>query len=347
MKGTLSKIASVLLPSALLCLLICLSFLGADAADAKAAELIELQKNAPNGVVHLDVNGFNKYVTGRKRSYTMIIFLTASHLLDKENLNLRAIRKEFGYLANTHLLNSKETEKAKVFFGEIEFSESQELFHRLGANVLPYIFHVPADMSIGADGAIKLSDSDVMRTSDYTNYPWTANDMAAFVKEASGIDLGPINRPSIKGHPLAPVAGLFILAGLGIVGYQLVIAEWTKNVVVLAIGATVVYAFSVSGAMHNIIRGVPMYYFDPKDRHIVMFMPGGQGQLGAEGFIMGGMYTVFGLSLAALSFACPKIADKSTRRGCCYGALALAFYCFYKIVQVYTWKTGYHLRLYL
>ena len=69
-------------------------------------------------------------------------------------------------------------------------------------------------------------------------------------------------------------------------------------------------------------------------------MPSNQGQLGAEGFIMGSMYLGFGLSVAALTFAVPKLASESGRRYAAYACIFSAAIIFRQIVSLYTWKTG-------
>ena len=66
-------------------------------------ELAELQKQAPDGVIRLDVPSFNRYVVGRRRSYTVVLFLTAHHLLDKPSLGLRQLRKEYGFVSKVGL----------------------------------------------------------------------------------------------------------------------------------------------------------------------------------------------------------------------------------------------------
>ena len=71
-------------------------------------------------------------------------------------------------------------------------------------------------------------------------------------------------------------------------------------------------------------------------------MPSNQGQLGAEGFIMGSMYLFFGLSVAALTFAVPKLASESSRRYAAYACIFSAAMLFRQIVSLYTWKTGKH-----
>ena len=44
--------------------------------------------------------------------------------------------------------------------------------------------------------------------------------------------------------------------------YTLYYAPFMKNLGLWAAGVLFVYWFSVSGGMHNIIRGVPLYYPD-------------------------------------------------------------------------------------
>lgn len=57
---------------------------------------------------------------------------------------------------------------------------------------------------------------------------------------------------------------LSVLAGGAVVGLKLYYAPFMKNPVIWAFGIIVVYLFSVSGGMHNIIRGVPMQHFDQR-----------------------------------------------------------------------------------
>jgi hypothetical protein len=62
-------------------------------------ELLKAQGASKDGVLHWDVNQFNKYAIGKKRPYSVMFFFTAKHLLSKSNLGLKKLRVEFGYLA--------------------------------------------------------------------------------------------------------------------------------------------------------------------------------------------------------------------------------------------------------
>lgn len=64
-------------------------------------------------------------------------------------------------------LHLQEVQKAgkgegRVFFAELEFKESQALFHRLAANSLPWIVHLPPALNIGSDGPLKIKHEDVV-----------------------------------------------------------------------------------------------------------------------------------------------------------------------------------------
>lgn len=312
-------------------------------AQEQVEELAHLQKTASDGVVELDAQAFERLVIGRKRPYTLIIFLAADHLQDKAQLRLRELRQEYGLAAKAFLKNHRNTTATgKLFFTQIEYKRSTELFHRLGVNSLPYIFRLSSTFPIEADGTIKLRPDDVMKHADYSNYPWTAEDMASFIRERTGVAIGDIDKPSVFKSRLFPVVAVAIIGLGGWVAYNLYYAEFMKNRVLWTIGTIVVFWFAVSGGMHNIIRGVPMYYADPNGK-VQMFLPQGQGQLGAEGFIMGSLVTCFSLSIVALSYVAPKVSPQY-QRGVCYGALAVAVLCFFHILKGYRWKTGYRWR---
>ncbi len=67
--------------------------------ELQREELEALSLKASDGVIHFTPQMFDDYVTGKRRPYALIVFCTASHLLDKQQLNLRGLRKEFGLLA--------------------------------------------------------------------------------------------------------------------------------------------------------------------------------------------------------------------------------------------------------
>ena len=160
----------------------------------------------------------------------------------------------------------------------------------------------------------------------------------------TGVSIGDISKPSFTNSPLFPVLALAVLAAGAYVAYHLYYAEFMKNQLIWTAGTLLVFWFAVSGGMHNIIRGVPMYFFDPKSGKVNMFLNQAQGQLGAEGFIMGSLCMSFALSVATLSYVAPRMASPQYQRGVCWAALVVGGLSLRSLVNAYTWKTGYRLR---
>ncbi len=105
-----------------------------------------------------------------------------------------------------------------------------------------------------------------MRHDDYGHHHWKAEDMAAFLRDKTGINIEKIDRPSFMRSGWFPVVFLAAVLTLGAVAYNLYYAEFMKNLVLWTMGVLFVYWFSVSGGMHNIIRGVPLYYPDQEGK---------------------------------------------------------------------------------
>ncbi len=86
--------------------------------------------------------------------------------------------------------------------------------------------------------------------------------MNEFVADRTGLKATGIERPSFLKSPLFPIAMLSFLTVAAFVGYHLYYAEFMKNTIIWTAAIIFVYWFSVSGGMHNIIRGVPMQHWD-------------------------------------------------------------------------------------
>lgn len=102
----------------------------------------------------------------------------------------------------------------------------------------------------------------------------------------------------------------------------------------------------MSGGMHNIIRGMPLYALTQQGAQF--FMPPGQGQLGAEGFICGTGYLTVGLAVTAMTYM-PKLMggmEEKKRRWIAYGTIFIGAWSFMQVVGLYRWKTGNHYRTY-
>lgn len=306
-----------------------------------------MQQSTTDGVIELDSTLFDKFTSGRRRSYQLIVFLNAKHLLDKPKLHLRELREDYGFMAKAHRDRFKGSDsEGKLFFAELNFEKStQEVFRRLNAQTL-FIFRLPATLNISPGENIKLKDQDLLKPETFPKQPVEVNDMVAFVRDKTGIDIGKVDKPTVFQAWWFPFVALSFLSSLLYIAYKIFYADFMKNMVFYALATLFVYWFSVSGGMHNIIRGMPMVTIDPNSKAPRYFMPG-QGQLGTEGFVMGSLYTCVGLAFGLVVYIAPKAKSASTQRILAYFGLFTAFICVQQVIGVYTWKTGYHWRKYI
>lgn len=295
-------------------------------------------------MIQLNPASFDKYASGKRRPYTLVVFLGAKHLLDKPNLHLKELRDEFGYMAKTYKAQADGV-STKIYFAELDFTESQEVFRRLNAQSL-FIFRLAPSSTVTPGENIKIKDQDMLRPERHPKQPVPAEDMVAFVRDRTGYDIGRVVKPAASQSWWFPFVALSFLSSLAYVGYKIMYADVMRNMLMYALATLLVYWFSVSGGMHNIIRGMPMVTINPQTKTPQYFMPG-QGQLGTEGFVMGSLYTLVGLAFALVVYVAPKAKSASSRRMVAYGGLCVAFICFRQVVGLYTWKTGYHWRKYI
>ncbi len=59
----------------------------------------------------------------------------------------------------------------RVVFADVEFKESQAVFHRLGVKALPWLFRLPAGQRVDAGATIKLKHEDVVRHLNFESTP--------------------------------------------------------------------------------------------------------------------------------------------------------------------------------
>ena len=68
-----------------------------------------------------------------------------------------------------------------------------------------------------------------------------------------------------------------------------------------------------------------------------------QGQLGAEGAIMGFLYFAVGSSLSLITYAAPAISHSGLQRLTIYVSMGMMMMAMVTIVNIYRWKTGYRM----
>lgn len=340
--GTMASLgrrsAAVLLLS-LLCA--CSAALSDPAADA-VAELEALRAKSPEGVIHLDDRGIGRFLTSVRspRPYSIVIFFDAAHLRSRGDLHLPRLRSEFGLVSEAFAAHHRsDPEKlSRVFFCDIEFGESQQSFSLFGISSLPHVRLV-------GPSVVNLKDSEAMQQSDFSRL---AESMSEFIEAKAGISVGPIERPPLlSGRQMAFLALVALISAPFLIRRVIAGETLLHDRKIWMAGAVFVYFFSVSGAMHNIIRNMPMFLTDRDDpTKFVFFYQGSGMQLGAEGFAVGTLYTVVGLMMALVTHGLVQLKSAKMQRVLMVIAMVISFWAVKKVIYLDNWKTGYRVHAY-
>lgn len=101
-----------------------------------------------------------------------------------------------------------------------------------------------------------------------------------------------------------------------------------------------VHAFSVSGGMHNLIEGIPFQWVDGEGV-LQRFAPPGEGQLGAEGLLMGMASIGFGLLLLMVIYLAPRLKSSILQRLLVYASIGALVHLLRQINSIHSWKVGF------
>lgn len=312
----------------------------ADSNAELVSSLLDLQSRSVDGVIRFDDGAVNRFIKqAGARPYALIVFFDALHLRDNTDLRLSELRREFGILASTYVHNNQDTPAAsKVFFIDLEFKQSRTSFELFGVNSLPHIRHIPA-------GSSSLKDVDAMEPSDFARH---AEGMASFVESRTKQKVGTIERPPpiTKRQLIILACGLLAVAPL-VLKKLLAGNTILHDAKVWTSFSLFVYFFSVSGGMHNIIRSMPLFMADRnKPGKLVFFYQGSGMQLGAEGFTVGFLYTIFGLALAYVTHVLPRVKSQTVQRTVLVTCMVIGFWVVKKVIYLDNWKTGYSVHGY-
>ncbi|KDP20788.1 hypothetical protein JCGZ_21259 [Jatropha curcas] len=302
------------------------------------SELLSLQSQSKSGVIHLDDHTVSRFLTSTKtpRPYSLLIFFDAKQLHDKPELHLEDLHREFSLLASSFIANNPEkssTSYGKLFFCHIEFKESQSSFSLFGVNSLPHIRLVGPNVK-------NPKESDAMDQGDFSRM---AESMSDFIETRTKLSVGPIQRPPIVSkNQIAFLIVVLLIWTPFMIKKLLTGGTLLHDRKIWLGGAVFVYFFSVSGAMHNIIRKMPMFLADRNDPSKLIFFYQGSGmQLGAEGFAIGFLYTIVGLLLAFVTHVLVMVKNVTAQRFIMVVSLVVSFWAVNKVIYLDNWKTGY------
>ncbi|CAL5410800.1 unnamed protein product [Camellia sinensis] len=183
---------------------------------------------------------------------------------------------------------------------------------------------------------------------DAGDFSRLSESLPEFIESKTRLSVGPIHRPPIVSKPQLMLICAALLILLPFMVKKVISGETLlTDPKFWLFGAVFVYFFSVSGAMHNIIRKMPMFLADRNDPSKLVFFYQGSGmQLGAEGFAVGFLYTIVGLLLAFMTHVLVKVRNVTVQRMVMITALLVSFWAVNKVVFLDNWKTGYGIHMY-
>ncbi|XP_010267747.1 PREDICTED: probable dolichyl-diphosphooligosaccharide--protein glycosyltransferase subunit 3B [Nelumbo nucifera] len=319
-----------------------LSKASSESDSDRVTELLRLQSRSKSGVIHLDDHSLDRFLTSAKsRSYSLVIFFDAVQLHDKHDLHLQDLLNEFGLVASAFIANNKDTPaQSKLFFCDIEFTESQSSFALFGIKFLPHVRHVGPQIE-------NLKDSEPMDQSEFSRMAAsTAASMADFVESKTRLKVGPIKRPPILSNKQLGFLGVVLVISIPFLVKRVVAGDtFVHDSKLWLTFAVFVYFFSVSGTMHNIIRKMPMFLADEKDpSQPIFFYQGSELQLGVEGFAVGFLYTIVGLLLAFVTHLLVQVRNVQVQRVFMLLTLLVSFWAVKEVIYLDNWKTGYRIH---
>ncbi|XP_023743779.1 probable dolichyl-diphosphooligosaccharide--protein glycosyltransferase subunit 3B [Lactuca sativa] len=305
------------------------------------SDLHSLQSQFPSGIIHLNETILYRIFNSGARSFYLIIFFDAIQLHDKLEPNLKTIKSEYAIIAKSFSINNQNSSNlSKIFFCDIEFSESEKDFLRFSIHTLPNIRIVPPDVDDLKSDSIPL---DISESSNLVE------SMAGFIESKTGLSIGRIHRPPI----LSKSQFGFLIGGL-----LISLPFMTKKILagetpfhqkrIWMFGIMFVYFFSVSGSMFILIRKVPLFVMDRKDPNKLIFFYKGVGmQFGVEGLYVGFLFMTVGLLLPFITRFIVRIKDSMIQRATMVSAMIVSFWAVREVVGLNHWKTGYYAHAYL
>ena len=301
-------------------------------------------KDSKDGYISLNTKKFNTLVEGPSRSYSVYVFADSTKFGNSKSLSLSKRLKEVGLAAKSFVRENKDTENDNKFVVvRLVLEESKDSLQRLGIKGLQFFSFIPGTLEIAPGASINLPTKNLMTPGPVDD--WKAEDIATFISATSGLSPGDLSELHQR-SPFLPVFVLLFLGASTVVGYKVAQSPLIHYMPMYIIGSLIVFWFSLSGGMYNIIRGVPMVGIDRQTNKATVFM-GGSGQMGAEGFIMGTSVMAFGMLIACSAMLVPRIEEAGQRRKVAYGLMLGLWILFNWITGTHMWKTGLRSSFYI
>uniref|UniRef100_A0A7S0YS80 Uncharacterized protein n=1 Tax=Polytomella parva TaxID=51329 RepID=A0A7S0YS80_9CHLO len=308
--------------------------------DAKVADLLAMQSKSKNGIINLDRRTFNSFVTKKLRTYTSVILFTSNRVAaSRPQLLLDKAIDELSLAAQAYYKSSEG--RGKVFFFVCSVEDNEEAFRKFNIQSVPVLLQIPP-----SEKALSMPVADRTPYEAKIRYPWTAEQLVNWLSEL-GLPIATVKRPSIFSDPKLVSFLAAVLVVYSYILYKLFQSGFIFKPIAWSLISLLIFWFSVSGGMYNIIRGVPL--FEINEHGLPRFFPKemGKSYSGMEGYIVGATYLLFSGSLSILLYGIPTLKSKVLRTAGSVFFIVLSLYAVFNIFDYWRNKTGYRLVSYL
>lgn len=224
-------------------------------AESKLLQIRELADKSKGNVITLDDATYSYYAISKPRTYSLIVFLTASHPKFKCSICKR-IDSELMLLAESYSkLMENNKEQKNVFFLRLDYESSQKVFQSYAVTSVPMLFYLaPQSGSEKPEVAYQVSARDRYQVPPEVD----AESLANFLQDRTNVSVK-IQR-SMVGSYVALLIVFGILAALvqpviNSMPFWLRILQWKPLWIAVSFG---VYTCAISGLIFDIIRTPPM-----------------------------------------------------------------------------------------
>ena len=316
----------------------------------QSLNLLSSQTKGSN-VLYATQQSFKKFVVGDgaaktnnddDEQYAVVAFFNAkeSDIQGKEAIQeLLGSFDDFAGHMSRGIVNSGG--KQDLFFLELEYAKSPQIFQAFEVNSLPFVIYVGKGDVRSHTSLESLAAAAKMNRFKGSGQATVLDEIRVWIKEMHGVEY-----PNVVDNSGQAKRVTFFVATLAIVGY----AIYTSKLYRLAFIPSVwlvsflfIYMFGVSGTMKSIIKG--SRFIGSQRNGMNEYFRGGNDHYGIEGWIMSALYMCITASLFFVATQAEKIQSSKHSRFAVGVLLALFLGLVHHVVEIYRWKTGYNFTM--
>lgn len=302
--------------------------------------MVQQSKKSSDGFISLTSSSFQKYMLGEMRMFPSILYITTKD--STQCPPCASVRSILSQLAKAYkesqFPGGKSDPKHYLFFTELSHSQSNaKTFSDLKIKTIPLIVFLDSRTEASSVDTILQDESNI-----FSLQGATLQSLINWISEKSGVPApelsqseSPQQRKASGGVGISQ-EGFIALALIVIIP---LIYFQRNNPMVYFAAAVLVFLFSISAGMYNVIRKVPFTTIN-KDGSTMYFTGGSQQQLGAGGYIAGSMQVAIGLIMVLLPSLVMKQKNPTIRHGGMIISAVAMYYIFSMLRVIYSNKMG-------